>query len=225
MSGQMGQQMAPMSGQMGQQMAPSSPPGQPLPDSAATPPSASASGHAPPLLSRLMSSRLAQNFLALPPPRRLLILRASAAGFGALVLVLLLVLLWPRKLPIIVRSDPDQAEVFRDGESLGSTPIVLELKKGVGVTLTLRKEGYEDTTQDVEGGGEKVVLVTLEEKGSAGSPKRTPPKKSPNGNGDKPETAAEDEGSDEGSDDGKDDGKGDGVKKKKKKKKKKSIIF
>lgn len=228
MSGQMGQQMAPLSGQhlptpksQPQMMAPAAT--QPLPPSAATPPSASASGRpavGPGLLEKLSAMPMAQAFLALPAPRRLLILRAGAAGFGAFVLLLLVVLLWPRKMPIIVRSDPDQAEVLRDGESLGTTPIVLELKKGVGAKLTLRKEGYEEVVQEVEGGGEKVVLVTLEEKGSGGGGGKTGTTKKAGGT-----EANEDDGSDDG-DDGKGESGGDPVKKKKKKKKtKKAVIF
>jgi serine/threonine protein kinase len=198
---------------------------QPLPPSAATPPSASASGRGgPSLMARLGSTGLGRAFLALPQPRRLLILRASAGGFAGLVLVLLVVLLWPRKTPIIVRSDPDQAEVLRDGESLGTTPVVVELKKGAAAKLTLRKEGYEDAVQEIEGGGEKVVLVTLEEKGSGGSKPASPKKATPSGGND---TTDEGEG-DEGTDDGKGETGSDGVKKKRKKKKsgtKKAIIF
>ena len=37
-----------------------------------------------------------------------------------------------------------QAEVFRDGKSIGTTPIELNENSGTQVSLTLRREGYRE---------------------------------------------------------------------------------
>jgi hypothetical protein len=172
-----------------------------------------------PLIGKLAQHPWAQAFLALPSPRRLLILRVSAGCFGALVLVLLLVLVWPRNLPLVIRSEPDQAEVLRDGESLGTTPVLLELKRGTLVKLTVRKSGFEESAQEFTVGAEKVVLVTLEAASGGSKPgrgKKAPPKPADDG--------ADDGGDGAGGDAGKGDGSDD-AKKKKKKKKKKVVVF
>ncbi len=241
--------------------APPSYPPSGLPASAATPQSASSSaaggkpGPLVPLLGRFAKQKWVQDFLTLPPARRLRVLRVSAAAFGCAVLLLLLLLLWPHRVPIIVRSNPDQAEVFRNGESLGKTPLVIEIQKGAEEKLVLRKSGYEETTQEIKGGGEKVVLVTLEETGSgkpAGSPTDKPqvpqkppttanpptepsPPVKPPATGTSPSTAekphpqapqeAAEEGGDNSGDTGAKSDSGDETKKKKKKKKKKVVVF
>ena len=233
-----------------------------LPPSAATPPSSMGAipgpGPAPaPAGSQPMQQlaggaagpRLSQRFLALPAERRLMILRAGAGGIALVAVLLLVILLWPGNPPLIIRSDPDQAEVLRDGESLGTTPIVLDIKKGAHAKLTLRKAGFADTEQEVVGGGEKVVLVSLEAKGSGKpSPSSKPstgagatgvPKKQPKASPTAPTapsaptaptTPTGADGADEGTENAggettPGDGSGEETKKKKKKKKKKVVVF
>jgi len=164
-----------------------------------------------PILHRVVEWRWSQAFLALPPHRRLVFLRACAAGCGALVLVLLLLLLWPRSVFIVVRSEPEHAEVVRDGQALGTTPFTIELRKGSTIKVVLRKAGYVDAPQEVRGGGEKSVLVTL-----AAQPPKEP---------EKPAAAAappvsDDTAKPESGDDDKKEGK-----KKKKRRKKKTAAF
>jgi hypothetical protein len=176
-----------------------------------------------PILGKVATQKWFQRFLAMPSGRRLQLLRLSAGGFGFLALLLLLLLLWPRSVPVIVRSDPDQAEVLRNGESLGTTPLVVELKKGVRAKLILRKEGYVDAEQDVEGGGEKVVLVSLSEKSSSKpSAVKKPVKPAVTPDDDGGEETGDSAGPGEGS---KSDGTGEEIKKKKRKKKKKVVVF
>ncbi|PSM32289.1 serine/threonine-protein kinase [Haliangium sp. UPWRP_2] len=174
-----------------------------------------------PHLNRLAMQPFVQRFLDLPPPRRLAILRGCAIGLGSLVFLLLLILLWPGPRIVIVRSTPDTAEVLRGETSLGNTPIIVELKRGEKQTLTLRKEGFEETTQDIGPDSEKVVMVKLSE--------ATPDKPaSGNGNGGgsggkKPVTKPTPD--DEGGEEGDSNGGSDEPKKKKKKKKKKVVVF
>jgi serine/threonine protein kinase len=168
-----------------------------------------------PHLNKLAMQPWAQRFLDLPPQRRLAILRGCAIGLGSLVFLLLVILLWPGPRVVIVRSIPDTAEVLRGETSLGNTPIIIELRRGETQTLTLRKEGFEDTAQDVGPDSEKVVMVKLSEP--------TPTKPDGNtGSGKKPVTkpTPDDEGGEDGDSNGSDE-----PKKKKKKKKKKVVVF
>lgn len=165
-----------------------------------------------PHLNRLAMHPWAQRFMELPPPRRLQILRGAAIGLGSLVLLLFVILLWPGPRVVILRSSPDQAEVLRGDVSLGTTPLVIELKRGEKQTLTLRKEGFDDAAQDLGPDSEKVVLVKMAE--SAPEKPSSPDKK--------PSTRP---GSDDDSGDDSGDGSSDEPKKKKKKKKKKVVVF
>lgn len=165
------------------------------------------------LLGRLASQPWAQKFMALPPDRRLLILRGVAGGVGALVLLLLVILLWPGPRVVVVRSTPDQAEVLRGDVSLGTTPLVVEVPRGESLTLSLRKEGFDEAKQEISGKSEKVVWVKLPEQ----APSKPIPEKKP-----VTKPAPDDDGGEDG------DGGGatsDDSKKKKKKKKKKVVVF
>ena len=112
----------------------------------------------------------------LPLPRRLLIVRLGAAALaGVIALLLLLLLLPPRRATIIVRSDPDQAAVSSDGQSLGETPITVELKRHALLKLTLRKEGYEEAEEEISAEGEHVVLIKLNQKSTDAAPSPAAP--------------------------------------------------
>lgn len=165
-----------------------------------------------PYLNRLAMQPWAQRFIELPPPRRLMILRGCAAAFGSLVLLLLIILLWPGPRVVILRSTPDQAEVMRGDVSLGTTPLVVELKRGEKQTLTLRKEGFDDLSHELGPDSEKVVLVKMTE---------SPPEKTADP-GKKP--VVRPSGEDDSSDDENGGGSSDDPSKKKKKKKKKKVV-
>lgn len=44
--------------------------------------------------------------------------------------------------PVVIIAEPIDAEVFRDGNSLGNVPITLNLKAGEKTALEIRKDGY-----------------------------------------------------------------------------------
>ena len=50
---------------------------------------------------------------------------------------------------VTFRSDPEGALVIIDGLERGKTPITLNLKKNEYKTVTFRKDGYQDTTQQL----------------------------------------------------------------------------
>lgn len=220
-------QVAPVAASSGQQSgyAPAHPPGSYATPPSGTPPVAGEDGVSralhklAPHLNRLAMQPWVQRFLDLPPPRRLVILRGCAIGLGSLVFLLLLILLWPGPRIVIVRSTPDTAEVLRGETSLGNTPIIVELKRGETQSLTLRKEGYEDTAQDIGPDSEKVVMVKLSES----SPSKPDTGQSGNGGGKKPTTKPSSD--DDGGEEGDNSGGSDEPKKKKKKKKKKVVVF
>jgi hypothetical protein len=125
---------------------------------------------------RLRALPPVQKFLMLPLPRRLFLVRVGAAVFAGLIaLLFLLLLLPPRHATIIVRSDPDQAAISSEGQSLGETPITVELKRNAVLKIALHKDGYEDADEEISADGEHVVLIKLNKKaaepsGSAGKP-------------------------------------------------------
>lgn len=60
-------------------------------------------------------------------------------------------------LPLVIRSQPDGAEVWRDGAKLGSTPFILDIPAGErgSLTLEVRKQGFTSRAlsgADAEGG-------------------------------------------------------------------------
>ena len=114
------------------------------------------------LLEKLAASPWAQRFMTLPPPRRLLFLQGAASGFGALVLVLMVLLLWPKPAPYIIRSIPDEAQVLRDGEVLGVTPLVLPAKKSeLPLKLVLSRTDHQDVTIEITQDSDRLVWGTF----------------------------------------------------------------
>ena len=166
-----------------------------------------------PHLNRLAMHPLAQRFMDLPPPRRLMILRGCALAVGSLVLLLFVILLWPGPRVVILRSTPDQAEVLRGDVALGTTPLVIELKRGEKQTLTLRKEGFDEASQELGPDSEKVVLVKMTE---AAPEKPADPGKKPAARPAEDDSSEDENGAASSDDAGK---------KKKKKKKKKVVVF
>ncbi|MGI8467988.1 MAG: serine/threonine protein kinase [Pyrinomonadaceae bacterium] len=57
------------------------------------------------------------------------------------------------------------AKVFRDGEQIGTTPFDLEAKNGERITLTLKRDGYEDRQVDFDvAPGQKIYTFSLKSK-------------------------------------------------------------
>jgi hypothetical protein len=58
--------------------------------------------------------------------------------------------------PVSFNSDPQGAEIFINGNRMGKTPMPLQLSNLKPITVTFKKEGYEDKTYiinaKVEGG-------------------------------------------------------------------------
>jgi hypothetical protein len=46
------------------------------------------------------------------------------------------------KFPVLINSSPSKAEIFLEGNRLGETPLIVELKKGT-YSLNAKKKGYE----------------------------------------------------------------------------------
>ena len=141
---------------------------------------------------KAQASSAGQKFMALPGPQRLLIVRALAGVMAMVLALLLLLLLLPGKQRVVVRSDPDQAEVMLNGKMLGQTPLILQIKKGSSITVVIHKDGYEDSEEVIASDGERGVLISLTKKGEAEDPEqpdKTPDPKNPgpskNGSGDK----------------------------------------
>jgi len=75
-----------------------------------------------------------------------------------------------------VRSEPDGAEVWRDGRRVGVTPLTLELRAdAASVRVTLRKRGFEESEAMLAPGSEG-ALVTLRAvaRNAAGAAARRP---------------------------------------------------
>lgn len=141
---------------------------------------------------KAQASSVGQKFMALPGPQRLLIVRALAGVMAMVLALLLLLLLLPGKQRVVVRSDPDQAEVMLNGKMLGQTPLILQIKKGSSITVVIHKDGYEDSEEVIASDGERGVLISLTKKGETEDPEQ--PDKAPdpqnpgpgkNGSGDK----------------------------------------
>jgi eukaryotic-like serine/threonine-protein kinase len=69
----------------------------------------------------------------------------------------------PRQIKIDV--DEGRAQVFRGAESLGQTPLDLNVKEGEKIELTLKRDGFEDKNVQFEAsGGKKVYTFSLKQK-------------------------------------------------------------
>lgn len=51
---------------------------------------------------------------------------------------------------IAMSSTPDKAEVFVDGNRMGTTPLTLELDNQENHAIVFKKEGYKDVTCDIK---------------------------------------------------------------------------
>jgi serine/threonine-protein kinase len=153
------------------------------------------------LLGRLASTPIGQALAALPPERRKLAIVAGAASGVSLLLVILIIALWPSKVPVELRSLPPLAEVLRDGKVIGKTPLTLRLKKGESVKLLLRRSGYAEAEQDLSADDEPGLVVTLnkaedkpaDKPKAGGDPETDKPGETdpPSKGGDKPATKVE----------------------------------
>lgn len=52
---------------------------------------------------------------------------------------------------VAIGADPMDAEVFRDGTSLGTVPVVVEVTEGQTVTVEVRRTGYMTSTLELDG--------------------------------------------------------------------------
>ena len=63
---------------------------------------------------------------------------------------------------VVVKSDPAEADVVRDGKPLGSTPVIVRLAAGAApISITVKKEGFRDAEKQIDGAGPTEVTVTL----------------------------------------------------------------
>ena len=69
------------------------------------------------------------------------------------------------QLRVRVDVDEGKATVVRNGQVLGTTPLDLDASLGENVSLTLRREGYEDKNVNLEiSNGKKVFTFSLKAK-------------------------------------------------------------
>ncbi|MCS6914413.1 MAG: protein kinase [Myxococcota bacterium] len=85
------------------------------------------------------------------------------AGVGLALLGLIGVpLLHNRVYTITVHSDPPGAQVLRDGQMVGQTPLVMQLKRGEpDVRLVLHKDGFVDSLRQIKAQGDQSLTVRL----------------------------------------------------------------
>ncbi len=62
---------------------------------------------------------------------------------------------------ITVDSDPSGARVYVDGRLMGSTPVVLNLKKNKYSTITIKKECYKPATIVLQKSYDPVALLDI----------------------------------------------------------------
>ena len=66
---------------------------------------------------------------------------------------------------IKIDVDEGKAQVFRGSEAIGSTPLDLNVQDGEKINLTLKREGFEDKSVQIEAvGGKKVYTFSLKQK-------------------------------------------------------------
>ncbi len=67
-----------------------------------------------------------------------------------------------RSVPVSFNSNPQGADVVIGGNSLGTTPVTVNLSNHVGHTVVLRLEGYQDFTCTLETSvGAKWVILDI----------------------------------------------------------------
>jgi serine/threonine-protein kinase len=69
--------------------------------------------------------------------------------------------------PVAVDVVPDDAEVFRDGTNLGTSPVVVEVAEGKPAVIEVRREGYVTKTLTLDGKEAKVKLRLEKEHGAS----------------------------------------------------------
>jgi serine/threonine-protein kinase len=112
--------------------------------------------------------------------------RSGSGGTVALVIILIMVLLGggaaaayffvlkPKIEPLVVTSDPVGAQVYRDGQQLGKTPLVLQLPRGTGsIDLTFKKDGFFETKQSLTPGKDPAIVIKLHPKDDDLAPSKT----------------------------------------------------
>jgi serine/threonine-protein kinase len=81
----------------------------------------------------------------------------------------------PALVPLLVRTEPAGADVVRQGEVLGRTPLEISLPRGESWRLELRQSGYVNRLIDVRGGEELPPLaLTPVPRGDSRAPGATP---------------------------------------------------
>jgi len=62
---------------------------------------------------------------------------------------------------ISINSDPDGAQVYVDGQLMGTTPVTLTLKKGKYKTITIRKKCYKPVTLTLQRTFDPVAILNI----------------------------------------------------------------
>ena len=63
--------------------------------------------------------------------------------------------------PIVVNSEPSGADVYVDGQLMGTTPVTLQLKKGKYKTITIKKECYEVVMLQLQSKMDGVAILNV----------------------------------------------------------------
>jgi len=73
----------------------------------------------------------------------------------------------PASAPVAIAVEPIDAEVFRDGASLGTSPIVVEVPEGKLVELMVKRSGYASQRIVLDGKQPKLMVRLEREKNAA----------------------------------------------------------
>ena len=75
----------------------------------------------------------------------------------------------PASAPVAIAVEPIDAEVFRDGSSLGTSPVVVEVPEGNVAELVIKRAGYVSQRIVLDGKQPKLMVRLEREKGAAGA--------------------------------------------------------
>ncbi|HEX4477525.1 MAG TPA: serine/threonine-protein kinase [Polyangiaceae bacterium] len=64
----------------------------------------------------------------------------------------------PATTPVAMDVEPDDAEVFRDGTSLGTSPVIVEVPNGKSVDVEVRRDGYATQRITLDGTQQKLKV-------------------------------------------------------------------
>lgn len=95
----------------------------------------------------------------------------------------------PEAISVAVAAEPMDSEVFRDGTSLGTVPVVVQVAVGQTVTVEVRHPGYVTGTLELDG-KESKATVKLEAEKAAEQARATHAGGRPRGTRTSPDTAA-----------------------------------